>query len=370
MKKTGLYSIGIRVAVAAIVFMSLAAATPAFVQAGPSGNGGGTLSGEGFLGLPWGAKPSDLAGARHIGGIAPRVDVYSADLDLSPVLGPVSALAPARLIFTEGDGLIKAYITIAPRDYDAVHGHLARLLGEPAPIVYELWAARVGFDQRSEWTVGRNTKVVLTSRLTSATVEIGRQDIFSPEGRSFEETLAAAQLKKALEFERLSKFVEASSVYQELLNGTDSYRFYTPAAQAKLAAYSKRDDAAEFLGKDGDLTFRGLVNVFAGASGQLWVRLELGEEARAELQRQRPGDAKPQDGEMDISAALCRVKADHAAGKYIVVEQVWLDGSNRIIGGRPAWRPQDAVWPAPYISQACEGFLKAWLTAGAQTVNR
>lgn len=365
----GLFSIGIRVVAVAAVLMSLGVTTLAFASAGLAGKGGDTLLADGFLGLPWGARPSDLAGARHIAGIAPGVSVYSAYLDLSPVLGSVSALTPARLTYKEGDGLIKAHITVAPRDFDTVRRHLARVLGEPAPIVYELWAARVDFDQRFEWLVGRNTRVVLTSRLMSATVEIGRRDMFSPEGRNFEETLAAAQLEKALEYERQNKFVEASSLYQELLNGSDSHLFYTSDAQARLAAYSKRDDATEYLGKERDMTFRGLVNVLAGPSGQLWVRIELGREARAELQGQRPGDSKPQDGEKDFFAALCRVRADYAEGKYVVIEQLWLDGSNRIVGGRPAWTPQDAVWPAPYISQACEGFLKAWFTAGKATAS-
>jgi hypothetical protein len=55
-----------------------------------------------------------------------------------------------------------------------------------------------------------------------------------------------------------------------------------------------------------------------------------------------------------------------AAARYTVVEQVWLDSANRIIGGSPAGTPQD-VWPTPYIRQACEDFLAGWFTVGGRS---
>lgn len=113
---------------------------------------------EGFLGRPWGICPFGFKGARHIADIAPKVMVFSADLDLSPILGLASDYSAPRLVFTEDGGLVKARIAFNPRDYDLAHKYLVRVLGEPAPIMYELWAARIDFDERSEWLVGRTQK--------------------------------------------------------------------------------------------------------------------------------------------------------------------------------------------------------------------
>lgn len=319
---------------------------------------------EGFLGRPWGTRLAGFEGARHIADIAPKVSVYGADLNLSPILGTVNAYSVPRLVFAEDGGLAKARVAFDPRDYGRVHRHLVGVLGEPSPIIYELWAGRVDFAERSEWLVGINTKVVLTSWLAVATLEIGRRDSLSLEGRKFEERLAAAQLKQAQEYERQNRIPEASSIYQELLSGADSAHLFTATAQERLAVYSGRNDAVEFLGKYRGYAFSRLLNIFPGAANQHWLRIDLENEARMELQKHRPADIGPEDGLADIAAVLCRVRVVPAAGRYAVVEQVWLDSANRIIGGRPAWAPQDAVWPAPFIRQACEDFLEGWFTVG------
>lgn len=322
---------------------------------------------EGFFGWPWGTRPNDFKGARHIADIAPNLSVFGVDLDLSPLLGNVSTYSAPRLVFAKEVGLVKAYIDFNPKEYEAVHEHLTQLLGEPAPIIYELWAARVDFIGRSEWLVGRNTRVVLTSRWSDASIEIDRRDLFVPEGRSFVDMLVTAQLKQAQEYEGRNLILQASSVYQELLSGTGFYRSYIPVAQERLAVYSIRKEAVELLGRDRGFTFRRLINLFSDIYGQVWVRIDLSHEAREALQKQRPSAIEPQDKLSNISAVLCRVKAISADGQYLVVEQVWLDNSNQIIGGRPAWTPQDAVWPAPYIKQACEGFLEDWFTIEIKT---
>ena len=131
---------------------------------------------EGFLGRPWGALPADFEGIRHIAEIAPQGSAYSADLDLSPILGKVKTQATPVLIFGEDDGLVKVQITFGPHDYARVHLHLIGVLGEPSPTIDVVPAARIDVLGCSEWVVGINTKVTLTSRLTGGTLEIGRRD--------------------------------------------------------------------------------------------------------------------------------------------------------------------------------------------------
>lgn len=317
---------------------------------------------EDFLGRPWGTRPVEFADAIHIADLVPNRMVFATNLNLSPILGPVSDDTAPRLIFTRDNGLVKAHISFSVRDYDVVYSHLVKILGEPVPIMYELWAARVDFDSRSEWQVGQNTKVVLTSRLSGATLEIGRRDIFATEGRGFEEVLSKAQLKKAAEYERQNRILEASSLYQNLLNSTDSSPYFTQIAQERLVAYSVINDAVEFIGKDRGFTFRSLRNILSGTPPQHWLRIDLDQEAQEALLKQRVDEIKPQDGLVNIIAVLCRIKADKTEGKYRVVEQVWLDKNNRIVGGSPAWASQDVVWPAPYIKKVCEEFLKAWFS--------
>ncbi len=319
---------------------------------------------EGFLGWPWGAVPDDFAGARHIADLAAKVSVYSADLDLSPILGNIKTHNTPLLVFEDG-GLVNARIAFDPRDYVRVHLHLVGILGDPAPIIYEMTAARLDVLDRSEWFVGINTKVVLTSRLAGATLEIGRRDSLSLEGRKLEERAAEAQLKQAREYERQNRIAEASSLCQELLNGANISPADTAAVAALLAACSGRNEAVEFLGKNGGYAFSRLLNLFSGAAEQYWLRIDLDQDARAELRKHRPAATGPEDRLTDITAALCRVRFVPAAGKFAVIEQIWLDAADRIIGARPAGAPQDAAWPAPYIKLACEDFLEAWFTVGS-----
>jgi len=319
----------------------------------------------GFLGIKWGSRPEELKGARHITDITKNLTVYSADLDLSLVLGSVSAYSNPRLVFEKDGGLVQVHVDFDDKEYNTVHDHLSQLLGEPAPIMYELMDIPSNyFIQRIEWRVGEDTRVALTCRVSGATIEISKRDFIVPEGHNLEDTLAVAQLKQAHEYERQNRVLEASSLYQELLNGTGSYHFFTPEAQERLAAYSQLEEAAVYLGGDKDMAFYGLNNIFTSSGGQRWLRINLGPEAMAELQKQRLSVIEAQDRLPNVSAVLCRVKALPAARKYSVVEQMWLDDSNQIIGSRPAWAPQDSGWPVPYIKQVCEDFLYNWFSAG------
>lgn len=322
---------------------------------------------EGFLGYPWGIQPNAFVGVRHIADIPPNLIVYSANLDLAPVLGSVSAYSSPRLVFEKNSGLVKVHIDFDAKEYDTVHARLTNLLGEPIPIIYELRASKMDFIQRLEWLVGENTKLVLTWKVSGATIEVSKRDLIVPESPSFEKLIAAAQWKQAQEYEQQNRILEASSLYQELLNGTGSYYVFIRSAQEKLAKYSRLDETVVYIGEHRGLAFYGLKNIFTDNARQQWVRINLDPEARVELQQQRMGVGE-QDKLSNIATILCRVKVSPVGGKYLVVEQVWLDDSNRIIGGRPAWTTQNCGWPAPYIKQICEDFLEAWLTAGSTVI--
>jgi len=323
---------------------------------------------EGFLGYPWGTRAKTFPGIRHLVDIPPNLMVYSANLDLAPILGSVSAYSSPRLVFAKDGGLVKAHIDFDAKDYDRVHARLTKLLGEPSPIIYELQAVRMDFIQRSEWFVGEKTKLVLTWKASGATIEISKRNFMMPESPSLEDIIGADQWKRAQEYEQQKRILEASSLYQELLNGTGSYCDFTPEGQERLAKYSMLNEATVYLSEHRDLVFYGLKNIFTDSAGQQWVRINLGPEARKELQQQRTDVVEEDDKLSNIGAVLCRVKVIPASGKCLVVEQVWLDDSNRIIGDRPAWTPQDSGWPVPYIKQACEDFLEAWFTAGNTAV--
>lgn len=314
----------------------------------------------GFLGQPWGIRPGEIKGARHIADIGRNLTVYTADLSLAHVLGDIDAYCSPQLIFEDGSGLVKAHIAFNAKKYGEVCDRLNELLGEPEPIIYEKRTAQVDFSERSEWLVGKNTRVVVLSMVLGAYIEISKQDADLPDGREYEKMLATYQLKQAKKYERQKRFVEAAGIYQGLLNSTVAYRFFTREAQERLAVYSRSDEAAVYLTKDNGSVFYGLKNNFSDNSGQLWIRIDLGPEARMELQKHRPGNIRPQERLKNINAVLCRVKPVPVASRYKVIEQIWLDSSDQIIGGRPAWAQQDSVWPAPYITNACEKFLQAW----------
>jgi hypothetical protein len=368
MKKSWLYPNGVRV-VAISVLMLLAASTLTqannvqVVATVDSFTGG-------FLGKPWGTQPAAFEDIKHLADIAPDLLVYMADLDVSSMLGPVSSKTSPRLVFARNTGLVKAHIDFDAKEYYVVFNHLRNMLGEPVPIMYEVRAVGTDFTERSEWRVGRDTTVVLASWLSGACVEISKRDSAGPAGRVFADRLVTALVKRAQECERQNRIIEASSIYQELLNSTDAYQFFTTAALESLAKYSRLAEAADYLAEEWDMAFYGLKTIYAASSGHRWIRVDLGPAAQQELQRQRPEDIDLREELAAIGAVLCRIKAVPVSGKYIVTEQVWLDNSNNIIGGRPAWAPQGSGWPAPYIKQACENFLEAWFSYKVGVVQR
>lgn len=180
-------------------------------------------------------------------------------------------------------------------------------------------------------------------------------------GDNFGQLLAAAMLEQGEEYSKNLQIVEASSVYQILLNSTDSYQFFTQTAQEYLAAYSSMEEAVEYLTEDKDFTYYGFKNISPDYSGQLWMRMELSPAVQAELQQMDKGQLKES---ADINAVLCRVRVIPGSGTYAVVEQIWLNDSNKIIGGSHPWQKQEASSFAPYIKQAGETFLKNWFTSG------
>lgn len=318
---------------------------------------------DGFLGWSWGSRPREIAGVGYLADITSDLAVFSADFDISSITGEIRPCVGPRLVFSQKDGLVQVHIDFEAKDFNRLKEHLTRLLGEPAPIVHELWAARVDFSDRSEWHAGDNTRVVLATKGTATFLEIGKEDFTQLVGRNFEQMLAEALLKQAQDYDSRDMILEAVSIYQTILNNTESYSSSTNTAQEYLAAYSQRKEVLDYMSKDRDMRFYRLINIFAYSPAQQWIRIELGPGAQTELQSQRPSAAA---GLTNIGAVLCRVRIDPVAGKYMVAEQFWLDETNQIIGCRPAWAPQDTGWPVPYIRQACEDFLTAWFSLTAK----
>lgn len=317
---------------------------------------------EGFLGWPWGSRPEESAGLIPLADIAPGVSVSSSDADVTSLTGELRPLVAPRLVFLRDSGLVLVHIDFAYRDFGPLEKRLRELLGEPSPIIYEKRAAKVTFGEEVRWQTGKNTQIILKSSLQNTYLEISQGDFFLPGEDSFNTLLDTALLKRAEDFDVGNLAAEASSVYQILLNGSDGYSPFTPTAQEHLAAYSRQPAAAEYLSEDKDMRFFRLKNLFAHDGEPQWIRIELGADAQAELQSIRPPEADPAGGLTKISAVLCRVGIDGREGKYVVLEQIWLDGGNRIIGGRPAWAPQDTGWPVSYIREACGQFLTAWFS--------
>lgn len=341
--------------VAAIIALLLALLLNATAVAGPLGTQtvGKLADNDGFLGLNWGIAPQEVSEARQIVRLEDNMTVYTVDTDVSPLLGSASAYSSPRLVFHNGQ-LEKAYLAFGEADYEVVEKHLTHLLGSPPPIIYELWQPVGDFSERAEWRTGKNTRVVLTLRSTGAALEISKRDSTVPAGRKFEEVLAAAQLEQARKYEQDNRLVEASSQYQELLNGAGVYRSFTAAAHERLAAYSASDETSLFLAKDQGHAFRGLLNAFADNTGQFWLRVDFSLPVREQLGQHTPG----------ISAALCRVKA-FPNGDCLVIEQIWLDETGAIIGGKAAGESPNNAWTPFFIKQTCEEFLIKWLSVGA-----
>ena len=326
----------------------------AIAVAGPLGaqTVGKLADNEGFLGLNWGITPPEVSEARQIVRLENNMVVYTHDIDVSPLLGSVNAYSSPRLVFHNGQ-LEKAYLAFGEEDYGAVEKHLTHLLGSPPPIIYELWQVVGDFSERSEWRTGKNTQIVLTLRPTGAALEISKRDSAIPAGRKFEEVLAAAQLEQAKQYEQDNRLVEASSQYQELLNGAGVYRSFTAAAHERVAVYSVSDETSLFLAKDQGHAFRGLLNAFADNTWQFWLRVDFEPSVREQLGQHTPG----------ISAALCRVKA-FPNGDCLVIEQIWLDETGAIIGGKNAGESPYNAWTPFFIKQICEEFLIKWLSVG------
>ncbi|MGE4588940.1 MAG: hypothetical protein AB7E34_05135 [Acidaminococcaceae bacterium] len=131
----------------------------------------------GFLGLKWGAKPAEVAGPGATSTM-PGLTFYTADLDLSPILGEVKATSEPRLVFDQKAGFVQAHVDLASADYDMVDKQLHELLGQPVAIVYEKYSVDNTLLQMSEWYLGSSVKVVLENRFTGAMLEISKRDLF------------------------------------------------------------------------------------------------------------------------------------------------------------------------------------------------
>ena len=320
-----------------------------------------------FFDGSWGMQPDKLEGAMHIVDLDQQQAVYTAGINVSPILGTVQAYSNPRLVFTKDNGLVQVLISFNDKEYNQVDKHLNDLLGEPYPIIYEIMPSKVTFEERREWRVGQNTKVVLVSRWSGTFVELSQQNPTLQLEDNFEDLFIAALLKGAREYEEGGQMLEASSICQELLNSTQSYESFTLTVQERLAAYSQHKDAVEYLGEKDGVTFSLVKNIFPDYSRQHWVRMDLDFAAQEEMKRHQPRDDDQQDNLPELSSVLCRVQADSVKGKYVVIEQIWLDNFNQIIGGRPAWMPQENSWFASYHKQICEEFLVQWFSFGTCT---
>ena len=69
-------------------------------------------------------------------------------------------------------------IDFASADYDKVDKQLHELLGQPAPIIYELYKVDAGLFERSEWHIGSVANVVLENRFAGAMLEISKMGFF------------------------------------------------------------------------------------------------------------------------------------------------------------------------------------------------
>ena len=131
----------------------------------------------GFLGWKWGAKPAEITGTGATSAM-PGLTFYTADLDLSPILGEVKATSEPRLVFDQKAGFVQAHVDLASADYDKVDQRLLELLGQPVAIVYEKYSIDNTLLQMSEWYLGSAVKVVLENRFAGAMLEISKKDLF------------------------------------------------------------------------------------------------------------------------------------------------------------------------------------------------
>lgn len=131
----------------------------------------------GFLGWKWGAKPAEVTGTSGANA-TPGLTFYTADLDLTPIMGEVKATSEPRLVFDQKAGFVQAHVDFASADYNKVDQRLHELLGQPTPIVYEKHSIDATLLQMSEWYLGSSVKVVLENRFTGAMLEISKRDLF------------------------------------------------------------------------------------------------------------------------------------------------------------------------------------------------
>ena len=323
------------------------------------------LQEEGFAGKGWGTVAGRFPGARKLADVGDDLSVYAAAADLSPIFGNAESWASPRLVFAKQGGLQKWYVAFEAGHYAAVEGRLTELLGAPAPIVYELWAGRMDFIDRAEWRISRETRLVLTLRLSGACLEMERRAAAVPGGRQLEDMVTAAMLKEAKALEKQEQLLAASTIYQQLLNITGAYRSFTRLAQERLAAYSRLEDTSEFLHARQGVQFRGLKSSFPDGTGQFWLRMDFAPSAREAWLQRQPDNTAVTDTSASITAALCRVQAVPGQG-FRLLEQVWLDDSDSIVGGRTAASPQDSGWPGAFVKESCESFLQQWFTANSQ----
>ena len=132
----------------------------------------------GFLGWKWGAKPAVITGVGGENANVSGLTVYTADLDLSSILGEVKASSEPRLVFDQNAGFVQARIDFASVDYNKVDKQLQELLGQPTPIIYELYKVDASLLDRSEWHIGSTVKVVLENRFAGAVLEISKMGFF------------------------------------------------------------------------------------------------------------------------------------------------------------------------------------------------
>jgi hypothetical protein len=107
----------------------------------------------GFCGLPWGAPPEGVPGARRIGAVVVSgMVVYEAAVDSVRLLGDAPASAPARLVFSARDGLVGGTLAFAENDFAAVAAGLKARFGAP-------YHANGGV---LRWFAGRDTVIEIT----------------------------------------------------------------------------------------------------------------------------------------------------------------------------------------------------------------
>lgn len=173
---------------------------------------------EGFLGVPWGVRPGWFRGARHIADIDGEFSVYHTNMDVSPILGRMRALAGVWLVFSREEGLIQTRIAMDNVSDEEVYRQLSGRLGP------ELIFGRISSDSapgrqqvHSVWHTGRKTRVTLLSGIGGTAVEVGCRD-FAAAGLSekLNAVMAGVEVQTAAGYLKSKEFLEASAKYDGL----------------------------------------------------------------------------------------------------------------------------------------------------------